>query len=162
MHELIFQLRRYYMKPMSFVSRHWWNLKLDILCKYYGGGKNIPPAVLAKWCPIVHDNIERACIGACLPVVRLGQFLGIPLEQDIAMAYFNGFVYNNAKTYYELKVGRRIALSVRPAKQYFRCLYMQGHYQRKIKFVLSQPEKLEEFRKLIEEPNEHLTLSISV
>lgn len=162
MHELIFQLRRHYMKPIRFVSRHWWSLKLDILCKYYGGGKNIPPAVLSKWCPVFKTDLESSCLGACLPVVKLSQFLGIPIKQDIAMAYLNGFINNSAKTYYEMKVGRRIALSVYPAKQYFRCLYMQGHYQRKIKFVLSQPEKLEEFRKLIEEPNEHLTLSISV
>lgn len=159
--------RIYKLKRMLFILKRsggdlWWKLKLKALCKYYDGGKNIPPDVLAKWCPFDMTATDETCIGASGPVVQMEKFFGLKPNEDIAMIYFSGFMYRDSPTLRDDLLGQRIALSTYPARQYFRCLYIYGNQQRKIKYILSQPEKLAEFRELLTEQNKHLTLTINV
>lgn len=140
----------------------WWKLKFRTLCKYYGGGQNIPPAQLAKWCPFDMTTIDATCIGAAEVIVPMEKFFGLEPKEDIAMMYFSGFMYGDSLSLRNDLIGQRIALSTYPARQYFRCLYIYGDYQRKIKYLLSQPEKLAEFHELLNKQNKNLTLTINV
>lgn len=157
----------YKLKKVSFLLKRmpedmWWKLKFRTLCKYYGGGDKIPSNVLARWCPLDMTNIDHACVGAAEHIVPMEKFFGLTPNNDIAMIYFSGFMYGDSMSMRHDLLGQRIALSTYPAKQYFRCLYIHGNYQRKIKYLLSQPEKLAEFRELLTKQNKHLTLTINV
>lgn len=162
MKEHIYKIKKAIRVPLKRLDNVWWNFKLKTLCKYYGGGKNIPPAVLGRWCPLGTTNIDAACIGASEHIVAMEKFFGLKPNDDIALLYFSGFMYADSPTLRADLLGRRIALSTYPARQYFRCLYIHGNYQRKIKYLLSQPEKLAEFLELLNKQNKHLTLTISV
>ena len=162
MKELVFKLKKIAYLPRYYLGELWWKVKFKTLCKYYGGGPNIPPQALARWCPLGMDNIAHACFGASEHIVAMERFFGLTPQTDIAMAYFSGFMYGTSATLRDDIIGQRIGLSTYPARQYFRCLYIHSNYQRKIKRILSQPDKLIEFRELLYRQNEHLTLTINV
>lgn len=157
-----FKLKKALLRPIFRLGDVWWKLKFKMLCKYYGGGPNIPADALRRWCPLNMSYTESACFAAAEHIVAMERFFGLTPKEDIAMIYFSGFMYGTSATLYDDIVGQRIALSSFPAKQYFRCLYIHSDYQRKIKYILSQPDKLTEFRELLNRQNKHLTLTMDV